>query len=210
MHNLKKELLIIFRKFKSGGGYTLIEIIVAIGIFTLMLAAPTGFFVSSLKGQQRALSSQGLIDNVSYNLEYISRAIRMAKKELNCGDQVEPSTCFCLKNNGYGFNYETTRGGKGIKFINYQDICQEFFWDVTDNRLKKTESGGEPVVLTSDELEVLNFKIGPTESWDQNNDNQPLITLFLEIKAKGSVVPESQPKIQIQTTISQRNLDVQY
>ena len=79
-------------------GYTLIEILVAVGIFTTVIAAPTGFFVSSLKGQQRALASQKLIDNVSYSLEYVSRTLRMAKKELNCASKTDPSTCVCLKN----------------------------------------------------------------------------------------------------------------
>jgi len=190
-------------------GYTLIEILVAIGIFTTVIAAPTGFFVSSLKGQQRALNSQVLVDNVSYSLEYISRAIRMAKKELNCTSKTDPSTCACLKNNGYSFNYETTQAGKGIRFINYQDICQEFFWDTNDNRLK-IKQGGETFALTSDGLEVVNFQIGPTDSWSQDNNKQARVTLFLEIQAKGPEAFGSQPKIQIQTTVSQRNLDVQY
>ena len=95
-------------------GYTLIEILVAVGIFITIIAAPTGFFVSSLKGQQKTLSSQKVLDESSYALEYISRALRMAKKELNCGSKLEPVSCSCLKNNGYGFNYEATRGGKGI------------------------------------------------------------------------------------------------
>lgn len=193
-------------------GYTLIEILVAIGIFTTVIAVPTGFFVSSLKGQQRALNSQTLVDNVSYSLEYISRALRMAKKETNCTSKTDPSTCVCLKNKGYGFNYETTQGGKGIRFDNYQNVCQEIFWDTSDNQLKEIKDGGSPVALTSKKLQVLSFKIGTTtpDIWSQDNDKQARVTLFLEIQAKGPEAFGSQPKIQIQTTISQRNLDVQY
>ncbi len=193
-------------------GYTLIEVMVAVGIFTTVIAAPTGFFVSSLKGQQRALASQELIDNVSYSLEYVSRTLRMAKKELNCISKTDPSTCVCLKNKGYGFNYETTQGGKGIRFNNYQNACQEIFWDTSDNQFKEIKDGGAPVVLTPRKLEVVSFKIGTTtpDIWSQDNDKQARVTLFLEIQAKGPAVFGSQPKIQIQTTISQRNLDVQY
>ncbi len=193
-------------------GYTLIEIMVAVGIFTTVIAAPTGFFVSSLKGQQRALASQELVDNVSYSLEYVSRTLRMAKKELNCTSKTDPSTCACLKNKGYGFNYETTQGGKGIRFNNYQDSCQEIFWDTSDNRLKEIKDGGAPIALTPRKLEVVSFKVGTTtpDIWNQDNDKQARVTLFLEIQAKGPEAFGSQPKIQIQTTISQRNLDVQY
>ncbi|MDP2910105.1 MAG: prepilin-type N-terminal cleavage/methylation domain-containing protein [bacterium] len=193
-------------------GYTLIEIMVAVGIFTTVIAAPTGFFVSSLKGQQRALASQELIDNVSYSLEYVSKTLRMAKKELNCPSKTDPSTCVCLKNKGYGFNYETIQGGKGIRFINYQDACQEIFWDTSDNQLKEIKDGGAPIALTPRKLQVISFKIGTTtpDIWSQDDDKQARVTLFLEIQAKGPEAFGSQPKIQIQTTVSQRNLDVQY
>jgi len=191
-------------------GYTLIEIMVAVGVFTVVIAAPTGFFVSSIKAQQKALSSQTLVDNTSYVLEYMSRSLRMAKKETNCASRTDPSTCFCLKTQGHGFNYETTHSGKGIKFVNYQDICQEFYWDTTDNKLKETKSGGEAVVLTPNDVEVVSFKIGPTDSWDQLDDEQPKIVLFLEVKGIKSQKPELQPVLRVQTTISQRNLDVQY
>ena len=190
--------------------YTLIEVMVAVGIFTIVIAAPTGFFVSALKGQQKALASQEVLDETSYALEYISRALRMAKKELNCASKLEPSTCACLTTSGYGVNYELTHEGKGIKFTSYQNQCQEFFLDMNDNRLKEVKDGGEAIPLTSDDLEIVSFKIGSQDSWGQNDNKQPKISLFLEVKGVESARPELQPKIQIQTTISQRNLDVTY
>ena len=87
---------------------------------------------------------------------------------------------------------------------------KEFFWDTTENKLKETRNGGEPVNLTAKDLEVVSFKIGPIHSWDQNDDEQPRVTLFLEVKGIKSQREELQPVLQIQTTISQRNLDVQY
>jgi prepilin-type N-terminal cleavage/methylation domain-containing protein len=179
-------------------GYTLIEVLVAIGIFIILLAAPTGFFVSALKSQKKALASQELIDNVSYTLEYISRALRMAKKDV---DGV------CIES---GLNYQTTRGGKGIKFVNYQDVCQEFFWDTDEDRLKEIKNGSSPLSLTPGNLEVISFQIGPSDSWDQDDYEQPKVTILLEIKGKRSIKTEFQPSIKIQTTISQRNLDVIY
>ena len=190
--------------------YTLIEVLVAVGIFTIVIAAPTGFFVSALKGQQKALASQEVLDETSYALEYVSRSLRMAKKELNCASKSDPTTCACLKIGGYGVNYELTHEGKGIKFTNYQNQCQEFFLDINDNRFKEVKDGGEAIPLTSDDLEVVVFKIGPQDSWGQNDNKQPKITLFLEVKGVESTRPELQPKIQIQTTVSQRNLDVTY
>ena len=176
--------------------YTLIEVLVAVSIFTMIIAAPTGFLVGSLKGQQKALASQKLLDNTSYTLEYISRALRMAKKEL--------SAPACLSQNG--LNYEITRGGDGLKFINYKEECQEFFLEGT--RLKESKDGIENY-LTSEDLEITSLKF-KLSGESQADTDQPRITLFLEIKGGKGQKPELQPLIKIQTTISQRNLDVPY
>jgi len=192
-------------------GYSLIEILVAVAIFTILVAGPTGFFVSSLKGQIKSLASQKLLDNTSYTLEYISRSLRMAKKEIGCLDINDPTTCPCLKTQGYGFNYENPDGDiSAIRFINYNGECQEFFWDKNDNRLKESKNEATPVALTSEELEIISLKFNLSGE-SQDDTDQPRVTLFLDLKGgKGQKILELRPEIKIQTTISQRNLDVPY
>ena len=187
--------------------YTLIEVLVAVSIFTIIIAAPTGFLVGSLKGQQKALASQKLLDNTSYNLEYISRTLRMAKKELNCSDITNPATCSCLKTQGYGYNYENPNGDiSAIRFINYKEECQEFFLE--GDRLKESKDGVENY-LTPEDLEITSLKFKLSGESQTDND-QPRATLFLEIKGGKDLKDELRPLIKIQTTISQRNLDVPY
>ena len=171
-------------------GYTLIEILVAMSIFLTIIAAPTSFFVSSLKGQQKALASQEMIDNVSYIMEYMSRALRMAKKDLT-------GTCI-----GQNMNYENLIDTPGIKFLNYQDKCQKFFLE--DETLKESK---DDVInnLTPNDLEVVSFKIN---FLDGGEDEQPRVTLLLEVRGERGQKTELQPEIKIQTTISQRNLDI--
>ncbi|MBM3283920.1 prepilin-type N-terminal cleavage/methylation domain-containing protein [Candidatus Gottesmanbacteria bacterium] len=181
-------------------GYTLIELLVALTVFTIVVAAPTGFFVSALKGQQKALASQELYDNVSYTLEYMSRSLRMAKKDYSGS---------CITAN---MNYETTTDGHNVKFKtideNYNEICQEFFLDTNDNRLKEIKNG-ITLPLTARNLEVVSFIVGD-HGWGQDDYDQPKVTLFLEIRGKRGSLPELQPEIKIQTSVSQRNLDIRY
>ena len=187
----------------SEKAYTLIEVLVAIAIFTIVIAAPTGFLVGSIKGQQKALSSQKLLDNVSYSLEYISRALRMAKKDIY-------GTCISAGSNFENPMHDTSK----IRFLNYNNQCQEF--SLSDGQLKqrksttnKEEDLGEFLPLTSDDLEIelLKFKLFGQE---QEDEYQPRATLVLDIKGIKSQKPELQSRIKIQTTISQRNLDVRY
>ncbi|MCX6760595.1 MAG: prepilin-type N-terminal cleavage/methylation domain-containing protein [Candidatus Nealsonbacteria bacterium] len=188
-------------KITNRSGYTLIEIMVGVTIFMLILAVSTDFFVSSLEMQQKALLSQQLLDNISYSLEYMGKALRMAQK----GDDA------CLATDT---NYEITGRG-GIKFLDYQSKCKEFYRETltgyTTGILKvQFWEGSNPVFsLTPESLDVVSFKIAPSSSWNDGDDKQPIVTLFLEVKGIGSKKPEFQPVIKIQTTISQRNLDDQ-
>jgi len=169
-------------------GYTLIEILVAVSIFFVVIAAPSGFFVSTLKGQQKALASQELLDNVSYTLEYMSRSLRMAKKD---DDKL---------------NYVAT--AQGIKFRNYQNKYQEFYLE--DGRIKEDKTGyAQPLFLTSNDIEISKFEISIVGE-TQEDIIQPRVTLLLEAIGNRPAIESLQPVIRIQTTISQRNLDVQY
>lgn len=178
--------------------FTLIELLVTVTIFSLILGGASGVFVQALKAQRRSLATQQLLDQTSYIMEYMSRAIRMARKDLDGS---------CLTTVGGKYNYETNEERNRIRFLNYQDICQEFFLDGSQLKERKSTDNTatnfqDPLPLTSSNLQVNLFKIGPPDSWDQDDDDQPRVTFFLEIVGK------EQSRIIIQTTISQRSLDI--
>jgi len=180
---------------KHKRAFTLVEVLVSIAIFSLLIAGPTGFFIASIKGQKKALSSQELIDNASYFLEYASRAIRMAQKEKNIS---------CLDFDGV--NYELT-AGPGVKFINYKGECQEIYLETETKRLRERRGGQETGYLTSANLEVADFQV--RLSGETQSDNlQPKVTILLRMKGK-SPLEEMNPEIIVQTTLSQRNLDIE-
>jgi len=66
-------------------GFTLIEMLVAIGIFAIMTVALTGIFISATQSQSHTLYTQELMSQSSYALEYMGRILRMAKKAMNAG-----------------------------------------------------------------------------------------------------------------------------
>ena len=184
-------------------GYSLIEVLVAIAIFSVAVAIATSSFVSSLGSQNRALSVRETIDNASHVMEYISRALRMAKKDLN-------ASCIATA----GSNYENPGPGESeVRFLSYDSnegryICREFYLS-GDNRLKERKSDDETPFFTTDldltssdlKVEAVKFKLlGEEQSGDQ--DQQPRVTLLLEMTR------DDVSKIIIQTTTSQRNLDI--
>ena len=190
------------RSYKKEG-YTLIEVLVAIAMFSIAITISTNFFISSFRSQNRALSIRETVDNTSHVMEYIARALRMARKD-------KDGSCITA-----GTNYEITRGGKGIKFKNYQEpsVCQELYWEVNvnDSCIYESKDGADGLPLTSSYLEVTLFQfrlLGESQSNNgQSNNEQPRVTVLLEIAKKG-LSGSTFTKTRTQTTISQRNLDV--
>ena len=182
---------------KSGAGFTLVEILVAGLISMLIIGVASGLYVSFVRYQRRVLAKQELLNQTGYVVEYMSRALRIAKKDTSGS---------CLGTDYKRYNYKSIDDGKGIKFINHSenDVCQEFFWNEDEERLEESKNGGQRVPLTSDKLQInfLKFNI----SGEHGDDLlQPRVTIFLEVQVRGT---GDQPKVQIQATISQRNLDV--
>ncbi len=197
MQNLKKRL-IIFNNGKNKEGFTLVEMMVAITIFGLVIGAMTGVLISGIRAQRRLLAEQELLAQTSYLMEYMSRAIRMAKKEL-----ANPSVCLTQR----GLNFETNPLHNKIRFINDDGYCQQFY--LADRQIRQAKSliAGGPMIygntfpLTSPNLNVEHFRVRLKGEY-QTDLLQPRVTLFLHIE------DAKETEIKIQTTISQRDLDI--
>jgi len=181
-------------------GFTLIEMLTTIGIFIIIIGAVVGIFISAIRSQREVLTTQQILDQTSYVLEHMSRTLRMAKKDL---------TGECLTTAGQYYNYETNAERNRIRFLNYQDKCQEFFLE--ENQLKERESldnkasnfqSSLPLISGNLQLNSLLFSLSGHSQYD---DLQPRVTVFLDILGKNQEKPS---EIKIQTTISKRNLDV--
>lgn len=179
--------------------FTLIEILVTTTIFVSIFSIISGLFFSALKVQRRALAFQELIKESSYVMEYMGRQLRMAQKSDFGHD--------CAFEDPNYKNYLVGAEGDSIAFRNYDDECWTFSLD--SQRLKVTRedsSNSFEDFLTSENIKILDFKINL--SGDGTGDEiQPRITLLLKARG-GGLKTEQMPEIQIQTTISQRNLDI--
>jgi len=171
-------------------GFTLIELLVSMTLFLIVMVSVIELFISGIKTQKKSLALQTLSDGTSYAVEYMSRTIRMAKKDLT-GTYIST-----------GCNFETV--ANGIRFLNYEKEDQWFILDNGQVKEKK-DNDLEFTALTSDNFRVtkLSFELS---GQCQTDDLQPRVTITMEIQTK-EVNPQT---LNIQTTISQRDLDVKY
>ncbi len=192
----------MFKHLNNKNGFTLVEMLVAIAIFSLVMGAGVGLLVSSLGVQRKMLIKQELLSQTSYVMEYMGRAIRMARKE----KEIELPHCLTI---GRGWNFETNHVENKIKFINDDGYCQQFYLEGGQIRqVKSAISEGTIDPATSLPLTSLRFTVNSfnvrLKGEGQVDLLQPRATLFLHIQDREN--PEIDLKIQ--TTISQRNPDI--
>lgn len=170
-------------------GFSLLEMLITVFIFSIIISATIGLFVSAIRLQKYNLVRQQLLDQTSYAMEYMERAIRMAQKdEIGCID---------------GSNYYEGTGNR-IEFATYHNQCWKFF--LSDGQLKIDKANGSPYNLTSEDFIVNSLNVEVSGDITGEDPNlQPRVTIFMEIEGEGLISP---PKIRIQTTVSQRNLDM--
>jgi prepilin-type N-terminal cleavage/methylation domain-containing protein len=195
----KLPLLSFWQINENNRGFTLIEALVSVLIFSVIFVAIVSVFISSIKVQRYTLAYQNLTDQSSYVMEYISRQLRMAKKT-----GVSP-VCASGTNVILGTNYAAP-GNTSIYFTKYDYSsgtlkCKGFL--VESKVLKDYEEGRSSLKLplTSSKIQIDSLNVSVIDVPGQ----QPKATIYLEME-ETSVTPG--PKIKIQTTVSQRDLNI--
>jgi len=185
-------------------GFTLIEMLAAIGIFGILMVVLSGIFLSAMKSQIQIAYTQYLINDSNYALDYMGRALRMAQRD-------NDGTCVGVPR----FGFDPSAGiSSEIVFLDYNSKCHKFFLDASDNKIKEIISDDEtasrfpfvPVYdRTSERSKVLNLQFN-VKGGTNVDDEQPLITIMMRSQANTQST-ESLPTITVQTSVSQRNLD---
>lgn len=177
-------------------GFTLVETLVTMLIFTLVLETAIAILVSAIRLQKYNLAYFKITDQTSYALEYMSRQVRMAQRD-SSGD--------CTNTPNSRFEKTQIPGTliDGLMFRDSGSVCKGFFLEA--GRVKEYDFSRVPQILelTPDDIEIslLNFGVSGASGADAI---QPRVTISMKVKGKN---PGAQPTANIQTTISARNLD---
>ncbi|MBI4138049.1 MAG: prepilin-type N-terminal cleavage/methylation domain-containing protein [Candidatus Wildermuthbacteria bacterium] len=184
-----------FKISDTSGGFTIPEMLVALMVFSLVAGGGANILFTGISAQRYSLASQELLDQSSFMAEYISRALRQAQKDI---------TPICLS--AGGLNYEITRSGRGVKFVNKNGQCQEFYSPAAGTRIWEKIGSDPEYPISSDNLTV-NTLLFAAMGQSQSDDQQPRVTVFIDMEGEGGK-PESRPRVHLQTSVSQRAFDV--
>ena len=180
-------------------GFTIVETLIAIFIFAIIMGAAFNSVLSLFSSQRYRLASQKVADEVSLLTESLARELREAQRD---GGGI------CIAAN-YSYE-EITSPGPGIKFLDLEFRCREVALELMNKRVVE-RIGLSPsdswYVLSSENISIEAFEFNLIGQEGGSPDNtQPRVTVFIDAVAKNFPGGDP-PRVKMQTTISQRNLD---
>lgn len=177
---------------KFGAGFTLLEMIVSIGIFSVLILASINIMLSVSKAQIKSADLQAIQDNIRFSLELIT-------KEMRTGRNYNLSS-FCATT-GSEISFDTATGEKRIY---YRDPVKKAIMRI---RGSPSPTCNNAIQFTAEEVFIDAFTLSLRGQAVGPSDGQPIITMSLKIS---SVDPKfgSQTNMNLQTTIVQRTRDL--
>ncbi len=179
-------------------GYTIIELVVAIGIFSTVVLGATSIFQLVVAGQSYAIASFNTQETMRYDFEIMAKELRTAKVD-------EGGTCktFCGVSSANRIYYSNTDDNASfLCFKNEKDQCVRYY--LIDNRLMINRQGSA-YPITPDEIRIsaLSFKI--QEKNMSNTPIQPKVTMKLVVENIGKNL--NKQTMVLQQSISSRNYE---
>lgn len=184
-------------------GLSLVEVLTAFAIFGILSVSLMAIFTASVNTQTVILQNQAIMNETNFVLDYIGRAVRLAKY-----DDIGACT------GGTGLNYGIS--GNTITFLSWDStksdyVCRSF--GLSNNAIVErfsTDGGSanlqSAISLTSGQVKVENLSFNATGN-SRSDTLQPKVAINFKMTPTGRRI-EPVPEIIIQTSISQRNLDI--
>ena len=196
---------------KHNRGFTLVELIVALGLFSIVSTISIGSLITLMDNNRQLRDDQAVITNVGFAFDMMTRDIRQGV-DYHCASAEDFAdqnsivvTQDCEDGRGianlHGVSFrppETLIDGSNLRVAYYYDRDLE--------TVMRRVGGSGPERIVSDTLTVVDADFVVTDTSDDfigdGNDRQPTVTIFLEVRA------EDGNEYRLQSTVTQRLLDI--
>jgi len=183
-------------------GFTLVEMIVAVGLFAVVMLISVGALMSLVTANRKAQSLQSVINNLNITLDGIVRSVRQGSVYICGGKDTTDPDC------------TDDPGAESFSFLSANGKTIEYQFNSTNSRIEKREVPGAFVPMTAPEVKINSvafYVIGAepaTVNGVQTGDfRQPKVMIVIKGTA-GSLRESSQTTFHVQATAVQRVLDI--
>ena len=180
----------------TSNGFTLLEMIISIGVFSALVIISIGITLGISNAQVKAQNTQSVLDNIRFSMELIT-------KEMRTGSGYELST-IC------------SQSGSEITFTTSTGQIRVYFLDAGNGRILRATTGidsedcaglGKALPFTSEEVLVDRFKIRLNGATPGSVDGQPRATISLKVTSRDPRI-QYRSTMDLQTTVVQRLRDL--
>ncbi len=173
-------------------GFTLVELIVSIAMFSVVMVVCMSSVLIMLDSNRKSQAQRTLVDNLSYSLDEISRSARFGTV-YHCG--------------GGTLNLTQDCQGGDTSFTVLDQTGTQVTYKLSGNRVAKT-IGGVDYYLTSPDVTInkLFFFVIGSDPFSTGNIQQPWVGII--IGGSAGVNTNSQSSTTLETVVSQRKLDI--
>ena len=172
----------IYNKDKKG--FTLVELIVGVAIFSLVIMIAVSLLTAALRAQRKSIAIQNVQDNSRYLIGFIAKEIRMSEIK-NLDGPSATLSIYHLEHLDVEYKFTGNTGNPNTE------------WQIT----RKDVDG--VATLNSDEVKVEGTFYVDGKGVDEK---QPRVTIIMKVRTTGDKV-EERAEINLQTTLSQRDFD---
>lgn len=211
---------------KHNRGFTLIEMIVSLGVFAVVVTITTGALLTLIAANQRYQGQQSVMTNLSFALDSMTREIRTGYNYFCVTSSAAASSTSIFRGptqhealaasrrncNGRGgtpiIGISFYEGGNSITGASANRVL--YFYDAAARTIYRRVGDGTPQRMTAGDVAIdqANFFVSDSGTLFTNNDTyQPTVTLYLEARAANDPSATAQ-RYFMQTTITQRSLDI--
>lgn len=187
------------QKLKAKSGFTLFEMIVSLGLFSVAMLMILTSLLSITSAQKKAVTLQTVEDNLRFVIDSMSKEIRTGSG-YDCGNIGAPNNCgntgnVCIS----AANSMAFTRADGVPVI----------YRLQNESIEKSDNGNPFYTVTGSDIKInkLDFCVTGVNEGGDDDGLQPRTTII--IKATADIMEREKTKspFNLQTTVTQRRLD---
>jgi len=177
-------------KFKSKKGFTLVELLIAVSLFTIIVYLSLGAVLSIFDANRKVRTSKTVMDNFNFAIENMVREIRFG------------GNYYCGNSSDTNATLDCSSGATSVS-VTFNGV--RVVYQLSGNAIQKKVGAGNFETITSTDTIVEDAKFYVFNSGSADH-LQPYVVLITRGYV-GNKQP-TQTKFSVQTLISQRKLDL--
>ena len=189
-------------------GFSLIELLVSISIFTIVLTIAVGALLVLIDANARAQSMQQVMTELSFAIDSISREVRTGRGIYCSNSEPSPSLSDDTTNDCNGAVYlSVVEGGESLTAGQSTNRIT-FHYDSANEQIRRRISDNSWYPLTADDVHITDmfFYVSDSTTGQFNDEVQVNVTIYIEGYVGEKATTDS--SFALQTTISRRVMDL--